>query len=75
LPFSRGNYLLFRDIVIKKSAISANFTLSLDLSAILMSDGFWQWLTLSAPRKSWTEKKKRSSVNYEMSDAGRKSDI
>ncbi|MDB9413531.1 hypothetical protein [Microcystis aeruginosa] len=40
-----------------------------------MSDGFWQWLTLSATRESWKEKKKRSSANYEMSDAGRKTDI
>jgi hypothetical protein len=32
------NYQLFRDIILKKSVISANFTLSLDLSSILMSD-------------------------------------
>ncbi|WP_274596525.1 hypothetical protein [Microcystis aeruginosa] len=40
-----------------------------------MSDRFWQWLNLSPPRELWQEKKKRSSANYEMSDAGRKSDI
>jgi len=48
LPFLWGNYQLFRDIIVKKSGIFDNFTLSLDLSSILMSDGFWQWLTLAA---------------------------
>ncbi|BAG00803.1 unknown protein [Microcystis aeruginosa NIES-843] len=57
MPFSRGKYPLFRDIILKKSAISANFTLSLDLSSILMSDRFWQWLTLSPTRELWKEKK------------------